>query len=105
MNVDEFFTRVRELTALESTDEARMAIEATLRVLGSRLPDAETFLECVHEREAEADRIDPDGAGTHVRAVALVLDEVVTDDTLSGARAQLSDGYDRLFDPTRIEEP
>lgn len=131
MKEKEFFTRVRERAALESTDEARAVTEATLRVLGSRLPEAEhlaaqlpesfgpvltwdsgtggetfdvdTFLECVHEREAEADRVDPD-AERHIKAVALVLNEVVTDGTLSDVRAQLSDGYDRLFDPTGIEE-
>ena len=67
---------------------------------------AETFVRCVHEREVENDHIDDidaDSAETHVKAVASVLNDVVTDDELSDVRAQLSDGYDRLFDPTGTE--
>lgn len=130
MNEDEFLARVRERADLRSTAESRTVTRATLRVLGSRLTDpetealaaqlpgtvgedltwacgtggesfdAETFVDCVYAREVENERVDAGDTEAHVRSVASVLDEAVSDGQLSDVRAQLSDsdGYDRLFD-------
>lgn len=133
MNEEELVAHVRERADLESSDAARAALGATLNVLGSRLSepeaedlaaqlpetfgadltwesgteaesfDVETFVARVREREDDDDRIDSSGAEVHARAVASVLNDAVSGGELSDVRAQLPEGYDRLFDPTEAE--
>lgn len=128
MNEDEFLAHVRERASLASSDRARIATEATLRVLGARLSEseakglaarlpesfgavlvrergagaetfgAETFVERVGEREAGREHVDADDAERHARAVATTLNDLVLDEHV-GVRDGLSEGYDRLFDP------
>lgn len=132
MNEDEFLAHVRERASLGSTDQARTTTEATLRVLGARIPeaeaealaerlpgplgaalreadggpeafDAETFVERVGEREDERGRIDADAAEMHTKAVISALNDLVPGDELAEIRDRLPEGYDRLFDPTGLE--
>lgn len=133
MNEDEFLAHVRERASLASTDEARVATGATLRVLGSciseaeaerlaaRLPepfgtvlpeerdtgpetfDAAAFVERVGERESERGGIDASDAERHTKAVASALNDFVLDDELETVCERLPEGYDRLFDPTGAE--
>lgn len=129
MNEKQLLTHVRERADLDSTDEARAATDATLRVLGSRItgPEAEDlaaqlpeslgaeltqrsgvgaesfgvdeFVERVREEEADDPRIDDDPE-VHAKAVASVLTDAVSGGELSDVRARLPDDYDELFDPT-----
>jgi uncharacterized protein (DUF2267 family) len=57
--------------------------------------DAATFVERVGEHQG----VGTDDAETHATAVASTLNDFV-DDGLDGVRDRLSEGYDRLFDPT-----
>jgi uncharacterized protein (DUF2267 family) len=59
--------------------------------------DAATFVERVGEHQG----VGTDDAETHATAVASTLNDFV-DDGLDGVRERLSDGYDRLFDPTSV---
>jgi uncharacterized protein (DUF2267 family) len=127
VNEAEFLAHVRERGSLGSTEQARTATEATLRVLGSRITGSEAEdlaarlpgplgPALVREREADPEPFDAAtfvervgehesvGAGeaeTHATAVASTLNDFV-DDGLDGVRERLSDGYDRLFDPTSV---
>ena len=130
MNEKQLLTHVRERAGLGSTDEARAATEATLRVLGSRITESEAedlaaelpgsfgadltresdveaepfdvaeFVERVREREADDPRIDDGDPEAHAKAVASVLTDAVGGGELSDVRARLPDGYERLFDAT-----
>lgn len=130
MHEDEFLAHVRERADLASTDEARGATEAVLRVLGARLTepeaedlaaqlpaafrsaltsqrgtepeafDAEAFVDRLADREAGDGRVDSSDAEAHARAVMSVLADAVTGGELADIRAQLPGGYERLFDPT-----
>lgn len=130
MNERQIITHVRERADLESTDEARAATEATLRVLGSRITepeaenlaaqlpesfgadltwesdveaesfDVEEFVERVADEEADDPRIEGGDPEIHAKAVASVLTDAVSGGELSDVRAQLPAGYDELFDPT-----
>lgn len=130
MNEAQFLTHVRERADLESTDQARAATEATLQVLGARItePEAEdlaaqlpeelakdltwqspseadafdsrAFVDRVSEREGDDPRLDDVGAESHAEAVASVVTDAVGSEELADVRAQLPDGYDRLFDPS-----
>lgn len=129
MKTGAFLTNVRERADLESSDEARAATEATLRVLGSRLTeseaenlaaqlpeefgasltwesgtepegfDAETFFERVRQQEAEDNRIDDADGRGDAKAVGSVIAEAVSEGEISDVLAQLPDEYTRLFDP------
>ncbi|MUV58632.1 DUF2267 domain-containing protein [Halogeometricum sp. CBA1124] len=129
MNEHQFVSHVRERAGLESTDEARATVQATLRVFGSRLTepvvddlaaqvpesfgsdltgesgtepesfDAEAFVDRVRDREATDGRIDESDAASHAKAVASTLADSVGDGELGGIRAQLPGSYERLFNP------
>lgn len=132
MNEDEFLAHVRERASLASTDEARVATRATLRVLGSSVTDSEAerlaawlpesfgtalseerhtgpetfdaaaFVERVGERERECEGIDAADAERHTKAVASALNDFAFDGELDEVRGQL-EGYEQLFDPTESE--
>jgi uncharacterized protein (DUF2267 family) len=129
MNEHQFVSHVRERAELESTDEARAAVEATLRVFGARLTepeaenltaqvpdsfgsdltwesetepesfDAEAFVDRVRDREATDERIDESDAESHAKAVASTIADAVSDGELGDVRAQLPGSYERLFNP------
>jgi uncharacterized protein (DUF2267 family) len=133
MKREEFLAHVSERADIESSGEARIATEATLRVLGSRLgePEAEdlaaqlpetfgadltwesatepesfgveTFVRRVREHESDDPRIEDVDAETHAIAVASVLTDAVSGGELGDVRAQLPAEYDRLFDPRSVE--
>lgn len=130
MHEDEFLAHVRERADLESTDEARGATEAALRVLGTRLTepeaedlaaqlpedfgaaltwqsgtepkafDADAFVDRVGDRGADDNRVDSSDAEAHAKAVMSVLADAVSAGEIADIRAQLPGGYERLFDPT-----
>lgn len=117
MHGDEFLAHVRERAGLESTDEARAATEATLRVLGSRLtePEAEdlaaqlpeafgaaltwqsdtepepfgvdAFVERVGDHEADDSRIDD--ADIDAEAHAMAVMSVLADAVTGGELADI----------------
>ena len=129
MNEREFLNKVRERGGLDSTAAARKATIATMETLGERLTMGENgdlaaqlpgsvgdalneygqvpgkfsfdeFLSRVDERA------DVEGADPFVlaRAVGVTFAEVVSDEELDNARAQLPPKFDRLFWMTDIEE-
>jgi uncharacterized protein (DUF2267 family) len=118
---DEFVKRMQEMGELGSREEAERAIRATLETLKQRLagnePDnlaaqltedlanplrgeggREGFaLAEFHRRVAEKEGVDESRAIRHARAVALVLQEVVTTGEMDDVRHQLKDEYAELF--------
>jgi uncharacterized protein (DUF2267 family) len=121
MKDGQFRAEVKNLAQLDSDEDARKAIGATLQTLKERLAGEEpsnlaaqlppriapyvegdggreTFpVEEFYERVAGKEGVGKDEAVRHARAVATVVQTAVTGGELDDVRSQLGDAYKELF--------
>ena len=123
MKYDEFIKHVQSFSQVDSLDEVKRAVRATLQTLAERIPgdEASKLAEQLPEemgthlrgREGQSDNaftlqefyrrvgqkegIDPSAAVIHVRAVFAVLNSAVIPADFSHVRAILSEDYEELF--------
>jgi uncharacterized protein (DUF2267 family) len=121
MNDEQFIAEGKNLAELDSDEDARKAIGATLETLRERLageepsdlaaqlpPEIAPYLEGpggqesfsveeFYRRVAQKEGVSNDEAVRHARAVATVVHTAVTEGELDDIRSQLSDGYKELF--------
>jgi uncharacterized protein (DUF2267 family) len=121
MNDAQFIAEVKNLAELDSDEDARKAISATLETLRERLAGEEPSdlaaqlppkiapyvegdggresfpVEEFYERVAQKEGVGNDEATRHARAVATVVQTAVTGGELDDLRSQLGDGYRELF--------
>ena len=121
MNDAQFIAEVKNLAELDSDEDARKAIGATLETLRERLAGEEPSdlaaqlppkiapyvegdggresfpAEEFYERVAQKEGVGNDEATRHARAVATVVQTAVTGGELDDLRSQLGDGYRELF--------
>jgi uncharacterized protein (DUF2267 family) len=118
---EQFIAEVRNLAELDSDEDARKAIGATLETLRERLageepsdlaaqlpPEIAPYVEGeggresftveeFYERVAQKEGASNDEAIRHARVVATVLQTAVTGGELEDIRSQLGNGYEELF--------
>ena len=121
MKSDQFIAEVKNLAELDSDEDVRKAIGATLETLRERLageepsnlaaqlpPGIAPYVEAdggresfpgeeFYERVAGKEGVGKDKAVRHARAVATVVQTAVTGGELDDVRSQLGDGYKELF--------
>ena len=123
MKYDEFVKHVQSFSQVDSLDEVKRAVRATLQTLAERIPGDEasklaeqlpeemgshfqgregqsgsTFtLKEFYQRVSEKEGIDPAAAVTHVRAVFAVLNSAVIPADFSEVQTTLSEDYEELF--------
>ena len=121
MNDEQFIAEVKNLAELDSDEDARKAIGATLETLKERLageepsdlaaqlpPEIAPYVEGeggreafsveeFYERVAQKEGVGKEEAVRHTRAVATVVQTAVTGGELDDVRSQLGDGYKELF--------
>jgi uncharacterized protein (DUF2267 family) len=121
MKGEQVIAEVRNLAELDSNEDAKKAIRATLETLKERLagnepanlaaqlpPEVANFVEGVggreafsvqefYERVAQKEGTDREEAVKHARAVATVLQTAVTGGELEDVRSQLGNDYEELF--------
>jgi uncharacterized protein (DUF2267 family) len=124
VKAEQFVAEVKNLAELESDEDARKAIGATLGTLRERLAGEEPSnlaaqlppeiapyvegdggresfpLEEFYERVAHKEGVGNDEAIRHARAVATVVQTAVTGGELEDVRSQLGDGNGELFGQT-----
>lgn len=133
MDEHEFLNAVERRTDVESSEEAYVVADATLRTLSDRIVQGEAediasqlpsglsdsltagpreaerfsvaeFVDRVEIRERELSPLDDADGEAHARAVFDVLGDAVSSGELDDARAQLPDEFDALFDPADAGE-
>ena len=121
MNNEQFIAEVKYLAELDSDEDVRKAIDATLETLRERLGGEESSdlaaqlppeialyvegdggresfpVEQFYERVAQKEGVSNDEATRHARAVATVVQTAVTSGELEDVRSQLGDAYRELF--------
>jgi uncharacterized protein (DUF2267 family) len=121
MNDKQFIAEVKNLAELDSDEDARKAIGATLETLKERLageepsdlaaqlpPEIAPYVEGVgggesfsvehfYERVAQKEGVAKEEAVGHARAVATVVQTAVTEGELDDIRSQLGATYGELF--------
>ena len=121
MNDEQFIAEVKNLVELDSDEDVRKAIGATLETLRERLAGEEPSdlaaqlppeiapyvegdggresfpVEQFYERVAQKEGVSNDEATRHARAVATVVQTAVTSGELEDVRSQLGDAYRELF--------
>jgi uncharacterized protein (DUF2267 family) len=121
MKDEQFIAEVKNLAEIESDEDARKSIGATLETLREGLPGEEpsnfaaqlppeiapylegdggreSFLvEELYERVAGKEGVGKAEAVRHARAVATVVQTAVTEGELDDVRSQLGDAYKELF--------
>ena len=121
MKGEQFIAEVRNLAELDTNEDAKKAIRATLETLKERLagnepsnlaaqlpPEIAVFVEGeggreafsvqeFYERVAEKEGANSEEAVKHARAVATVLQTAVTGGELEDVRSQLGNDYEELF--------
>jgi uncharacterized protein (DUF2267 family) len=121
MKGEQFIAEVRNLAEVDSTEDAKKAVRATLETLKERLagnepsnlaaqlpPEVAVFVEGeggreafsvqeFYERVAEKEGANSEEAVKHARAVATVLQTAVTGGELEDLRSQLGNDYKELF--------
>jgi uncharacterized protein (DUF2267 family) len=121
MKGEQVIAEVRNLAELDTNEDAKKAIRATLETLKERLagnepanlaaqlpPEVANFVEGVggreafsvqefYERVAQKEGTDREEAVKHARAVATVLQTAVTGGELEDVRSQLGNDYEELF--------
>ena len=121
MKDEHFIAEVKNLAELDSDEDVRKAIGATLETLKERLAGEEPSdlaaqlppgiapyvegdgaresfpVEEFYERVAGKEGVGKDEAVRHARAVATVVQTAVTGGELEDVRSQLGDGYKELF--------
>jgi uncharacterized protein (DUF2267 family) len=121
VNDEQFIAEVKNLAELDSDEDVRKAIDATLETLRERLageepshlaaqlpPEIAPYVEGYgggesfpveefYERVAQKEGVGNDEATRHTRAVATVLQTAVTGGELQDVRSQLGNGYRELF--------
>jgi len=121
MNDAQFIAEVKNLAELDSDEDARKAIGATLETLRERLAGEEPSdlaaqlppkiapyvegdggresfpAEEFYERVAQKEGVGNDEATRHARAVATVVQTAVTGGELDDLRSQLGNRYRELF--------
>lgn len=122
MQYHDFIGKVQNQARLGTTGEAVRATRATLEVLSQRMHETEakhlaaqlpaevgnyleddqenqTFgLDEFFERVSKSAKVDFPDAAHHARAVMAVVKEAVSEGQMNDVRAQLSDGFDPLFE-------
>lgn len=124
MRYEEFLTQVRERTGLSSRTDAEQATQAVLRTLGERLqggepknlasqlpPELGHYLlepgagdgvrlseQDIYDLVSVREGVDTPIARVHVRAVASVLRDAVSEGEWQNVLAQLPSNLDHLFD-------
>lgn len=123
MKYNDFIRHVQSFSQVDSLDEVRQAVHATLRTLADRIP-AETANKLVrqlpvelrsaiqdqkeqagssftlkefYQRVSEKENIDPATAVIHVRSVFAVLNSAIIPADFSEIQAALSEDYEELF--------
>jgi uncharacterized protein (DUF2267 family) len=121
VNDEQFIAEVKYLAELDSDEDVRKAIDATLETLRERLGGEESSdlaaqlppeiapyvegdggresfpVEQFYERVAQKEGVSNDEATRHARAVATVVQTAVTSGELEDVRSQLGDAYRELF--------
>ena len=121
MKDEQFIAEVKNLAEIDSDEDVRKAIGATLETLRERLAGEEPAnlaaqlppgiapyveedggresfpVEEFYERVAGKEGVGKDEAVRHARAVATVVQTAVTGGELDDVRSQLGDGYKELF--------
>ena len=121
MNDEQLIAEVKNLAELDSDEDVRKAIGATLETLRERLAGEEPSdlaaqlppeiapyvggdggreffpVEQFYERVAQKEGVGNDEAARHARAVATVVQTAVTGGELEDVRSQLGDAYRELF--------
>jgi len=121
VNDEQFIAEVKNLAELDSDEDVRKAIGATLETLRERLaseepsdlaaqlpPEIAPYVEAdggresfsveeFYERVAHKEGSSNDEAIRHARAVATVLQTAVTGGELEDVRSQLGNDYEELF--------
>jgi uncharacterized protein (DUF2267 family) len=121
VNNEQFIAEVKYLAELDSDEDVRKAIDATLETLRERLGGEESSdlaaqlppeialyvegdggresfpVEQFYERVAQKEGVSNDEATRHARAVATVVQTAVTSGELEDVRSQLGDAYRELF--------
>ena len=124
MKGEQFIAEVRNLTELESDENAETAIRTTLETLRERLagnepsnlaaqlpPEIAPYVEGIggretfsveefYDRVAHKEGIESEEAAKRARAVATVLQTAVTGGELEDLRSQLGNDYKELFGQT-----
>jgi uncharacterized protein (DUF2267 family) len=124
MKDEQFIAEVKNLAELDSDEDARKAIGATLETLRERLagnepadlaaqlpPEIAPFVEGAggqeafsvqefYERVAHKEGTKSEEAVKHARAVATVVQTAVTGGALEDVRSQLGNDYEELFGQT-----
>jgi uncharacterized protein (DUF2267 family) len=121
MNDEQFIAEVKSLAEIDSDEDARRSIGATLETLKERLvgnepsdlaaqlpPEIASYVEGegggesfsveeFYERVAHNQSASNDEAIRHARAVATVLQTAVTGGEIEDVRSQLGNDYEELF--------
>jgi uncharacterized protein (DUF2267 family) len=121
VNDEQFVTEVKNLAEIDSDEDVRKAIGATLETLKERLAGEEPSdlaaqlppgiapyvegdggresfpVEEFYERVAGKEGVGKDEAVRHARAVATVVQTAVTGGELDDVRSRLGDAYKELF--------
>ena len=124
MKGEQFIAEVGDLAELDSNEDAKKAVRATLETLKERLagnepsnlaaqlpPEIAPFVEGdggreafsvdeLYERVAQKEGTESEEAVKHARAVATVLQTAVTEGALEEVRSQLGSDYEELFGQT-----
>ncbi|EKU96453.1 hypothetical protein Lepto7375DRAFT_0451 [Leptolyngbya sp. PCC 7375] len=123
MKYDEFIKHVQSFSQVESLDEVKRAVRATLQTLAERVPGHEASklaeqlpremathfqgregqpgnafsLKEFYRRVSDREHIDPAAAVVHVRAVFAVLNSAIVPADFGEVQATLTEDYEELF--------
>ncbi len=131
MKYDEFIKHVQSFSQVESLDEVKRAVRATLQTLAERIPGNEASklaeqlpeemathfqgregqtgspfaLKEFYRRVSDKEGIDPAAAVIHVRAVFAVLNSAVIPADFSEVQTTLTEDYEELFAAPSVAVP
>ena len=131
MKYDEFIKHVQSFSQVESLDEVKRAVRATLQTLAERIPGNEASklaeqlpeemathfqgregqsgnvfsLKEFYRRVSDRENIDPAAAVVHVRAVFAVLNSAVIPADFGEVQTTLTEDYEDLFAAPSVSVP
>lgn len=131
MKYDEFIKHVQSFSQVESLDEVKRAVRATLQTLAERIPGNEASklakqlpeemsthfqgrenqpgsafsLKEFYRRVSDRESIDPAAAVVHVRAVFAVLNSAIVPADFGEVQTTLTEDYEELFAAPSVTVP